>query len=627
MLCDDEAPPEQSVCRCPTCVLRKPVDVPWPEALELEAEEKAKEEQAEEQRLQEERQRTQKRKSNTSKAQHNQPLGQKALSLSQKALSHKALAQRAIPQESQEKRIKMDKREVGTRRTSIRTIESLHSNATMLEADRQSDFRPNSEGISAASSIMDPTGASQTQQQPQQPTILLIVVNKPPENQFYPPPGAGYGPGPARGAPNYYNPPPGPGFGLGRGPPGYGPGPGPPGYGRPPGPPGYGPGPNYGQYPGYGPGPNYGMERRRNDGYRENRPFQQRRGDPRDRRDSFQGDDRYRQPPPPPAQGWRGGPPPRGRRNSESSRRTNEEREGDRGQVSRCRCGQDGGGNDGVSENSRNQSKRCMCVSDNDRYMQSNPPSHRNCHCEDGDREVSRKTYENSNENSNENTNKNSNENTNKNSNENTNRIRDVEKARGKNTESAWVSSKVTSTPPDNPLPFSKETTCSHQKEEVIVPGKKTYRYVTVPVCITHGNAKSCVCCDCHEENDEDDEDNVNRTCDCDPQGHCSCLVSHSETHLHDEVLCECDMTNLERTLEHLIPNTDCTCFFNAPKKRRKRKRLGPTVRYDRFANPPFVLNPRPRCLAYSCNTCCCPVGRSCYNCDYSHACCCPCCW
>ncbi|EDW29306.1 GL18486 [Drosophila persimilis] len=619
MLCDDEAPPEQSVCRCRTCVLRKPEDVPWPEALELEAEQKAKEEQAEEQRLQEERQRMQKRKSNTSKAQQNQPLGQKALSLSQKALSHKALAQRAIPQESQEKRIKMDKREVGTRRTSIRTIESLHSNATMLEADRQSDFRPNSEGISAASSIMDPTGASQTQQQPQQPTILLIVVNKPPENQFYPPPGAGYGPGPARGAPKYETMDT----------------------------------INNHELIFYSPGAATIIRRLDLDLDLDEdhlaMDLDQDHLDMDDHQD-HQGmglvqtmvsilDMDLAQ-----TMAWNVvATTATGRivrfSNAEETPGIGETHSKAMTVIVNLHLHLRKAGGEIVKVLDEQMKSVKETVDkypdvDVDRTVEEMMESQKiaetrvndvcaNCHCEDGDREVSRKTFENSNENSN----KNSNENTNKNSNENTNKIRDVEKSRGKNTESAWVSSKVTSTPPDNPLPFSKETTCSHQKEEVIVPGKKTYRYVTVPVCITHGNAKSCVCCDCHEENDEDDEDNVNRTCDCDPQGHCSCLAGHSETHLHDEVLCECDMTNLERTLEHLIPNTDCTCFFNAPKKRRKRKRLGPTVRYDRFANPPFVLNPRPRCLAYSCNTCCCPVGRSCYNCDYSHACCCPCCW
>ncbi|XP_034666860.1 uncharacterized protein CG42266 [Drosophila subobscura] len=613
MLCEDGTELEPTVCRCRNCVLRKPEDLPWPEALEQEAQAQAEQQQA---------------RTKRNKAQ-------------KKAQLQQAQAQQAQPQQEQETPTKMDRRNVKnmTKRDSVRTIDSLHSNATMLEADRQYDLRNNSSTVSANASVIEEAAAAQRQQQPQQPTILLIVVNKPPEQQLYPPPGAGYGAGPSRGPPNYYNSPPGPerrGFGPGRGPPGYGPGRGPPGYGAGRGGPGYEPGPNYGQYPGYGPGPNYAQDRRRNDA----RSYPQWRRDPRDARESFQSEGRYRQPPS--SQGWRGEPPPQGGKYNGAPQRSNEgEQEGNDRDRSKCHCEPNDGrsrgkaGNEENPGNYRNQNKKqCMCVSEDERYMQSNPPRHRNCHCgevvqagsagklremkQENERSDPRNIpsgmrYEPSGTRS------------------EPSGTRSDHRRATKYTDESTPESLAMSAPAENPsLPFSKETTCSHQKEEVIIPGKKTYRYVTVPVCITHGNAKSCVCCDCEadddDDEDEDEYDRERRKCDCNPQGHCSCMDGQGGSQMHNELLCECDMTNLERTLQHLIPNTDCMCYFKAKKKRRKRKPV-PIVRYDRFANPPFVLNPRPRCLEYSCNTCCCPVGRSCYSCDYSHPWCRPRCW
>ncbi|XP_034125473.1 uncharacterized protein CG42266 [Drosophila guanche] len=607
MLCEDRTELDPPICRCRNCVLRKPEDLPWPEALEQEAQAQAERQQAQSQK-------------NKSK---------------KKAQLQQAQAQQAQPQQEPETPTKMDRRYVKNmkKRDSVRTIDSLHSNDTMLEADHQYDLRNKSSTVSANASVIEEAAGAQTQQQPQQPTILLIVVNKPPEQQLYLPPGAGYGAGPPRGPPNYYNSPPGPErrqFGPARRPPGYGAARGPPGYGPGREGPGYEPGPNYGQYPGYGPGPNYTQDRRRNDA----RPYPQRRGDPRDARESFQSEGPYRQPPS--SQGWRGGSPPQGGTSNGAPQRSNEgEEEGTNKDRSKCHCEPADGRSRGKAGNAENQNKKqCMCVSDDERYMQSNPPRHRNCHCgEVVQAESAGNLLEIKQENERSDPQNIPSGMRNEPSsmrNESSGTRSDYRRGT-KYVDESTAESMAMSTPAEIPsLPFSKETTCSHQKEEVIIPGKKTYRYVTVPVCITHGNAKSCVCCDCEADDDDDeDEDEYareRRKCNCNPQGHCSCMDGQGGSQMYNELLCECDMTNLERTLQHLIPNTDCMCYFKAKKKRRKRKPV-PIVRYDRFANPPFVLNPRPRCLEYSCNTCCCPVGRSCYSCDYSHPWCRPHCW
>ncbi|XP_017134067.1 uncharacterized protein CG42266 [Drosophila elegans] len=170
--------------------------------------------------------------------------------------------------------------------------------------------------------------------------------------------------------------------------------------------------------------------------------------------------------------------------------------------------------------------------------------------------------------------------------------------------------------------------------QEVIVTdaNNKTYKCIQVPICISTGKANTCRCCNCAPAPEPDEEEFVDEEaeCTCNRQGKCTCVPGQM---FNDEFGCECDLTNLERTLRDLIPNADCICYLKK-KRRKRRKKWAPKVYYDRFANPPFVLNPKPRCLDYGirtycnpcCNPCCCaPVGKSCYTCDYGCGGCCRC--
>ncbi|XP_017854289.1 uncharacterized protein LOC108607769 isoform X2 [Drosophila busckii] len=75
----------------------------------------------------------------------------------------------------------------------------------------------------------------------------------------------------------------------------------------------------------------------------------------------------------------------------------------------------------------------------------------------------------------------------------------------------------------------------------------------------------------------------------------------------------ECDMGCLECLLESLTPNEDCICYFQSlSKKKQTGKKKKKRAIYDRFADPPFVIEPKP---------CCCCCYRGCYG-----HCCRPCC-
>ncbi|XP_033160857.1 uncharacterized protein CG42266 [Drosophila mauritiana] len=180
---------------------------------------------------------------------------------------------------------------------------------------------------------------------------------------------------------------------------------------------------------------------------------------------------------------------------------------------------------------------------------------------------------------------------------------------------------------PPNTLEYLSERGSPPDIREVTVTDakNKTYRCIQVPICISSGKANTCRCCKCapspDAENDESfDED---AECTCNQEGKCTCVAGNE---FPKEFGCECDLTNLEQTLRKLIPNAECICYLKK-KRRRKRKKWAPKVYYDRFANPPFVLNPKPRCLDYGrspfCNPCykpcsCAPVAKSCYTCDYN---------
>ncbi|EDW03783.1 GH11427 [Drosophila grimshawi] len=79
----------------------------------------------------------------------------------------------------------------------------------------------------------------------------------------------------------------------------------------------------------------------------------------------------------------------------------------------------------------------------------------------------------------------------------------------------------------------------------------------------------------------------------------------------------------LERTLQGLIPNEEClsylkslTCAKRPIKKKKKRR---PKTVFDRFADPPFVIEPK-TFIMDGCNGSCC--HSSCHSCG-----CCASCW
>ncbi|XP_034472537.1 uncharacterized protein LOC117780210 isoform X2 [Drosophila innubila] len=86
-----------------------------------------------------------------------------------------------------------------------------------------------------------------------------------------------------------------------------------------------------------------------------------------------------------------------------------------------------------------------------------------------------------------------------------------------------------------------------------------------------------------------------------------------SETDTFD---CTCDMGDLEKTLESLIPNENCLCYLaNMSNKKKKKKKKLRSV-FDRFASPPFVIEPKPNCCMRCCGnrSCCCSCCNKCCN-------------
>ncbi|SPP79400.1 blast:Accumulation-associated protein [Drosophila guanche] len=73
-------------------------------------------------------------------------------------------------------------------------------------------------------------------------------------------------------------------------------------------------------------------------------------------------------------------------------------------------------------------------------------------------------------------------------------------------------------------------------------------------------------------------------------------------------IVCACDSSNLDRTLRELLPKE-----VGCPTRMKCRKRKRPKC--DRFASPPFVLNPMPRSQPHDyVNTCCYPVDKRSYS-------------
>ncbi|XP_039481215.2 uncharacterized protein CG42266 isoform X1 [Drosophila santomea] len=180
---------------------------------------------------------------------------------------------------------------------------------------------------------------------------------------------------------------------------------------------------------------------------------------------------------------------------------------------------------------------------------------------------------------------------------------------------------------PPNTIDYLSERESPPDIREVIVTDakNKTYKCIQVPICISTGKPDTCRCCKCALAPDTGNDESFDEDaeCTCNQQGKCTCVAGNG---LPEEFGCECDLTNLEQTLRKLIPNAECLCYLKK-KRRRKRKKWSPKVYYDRFASPPFVLNPKPRCLEYGrspyCNPCfnscsCAPVAKSCYTCDYN---------
>ncbi|EDV56612.2 uncharacterized protein CG42266 isoform X1 [Drosophila erecta] len=181
---------------------------------------------------------------------------------------------------------------------------------------------------------------------------------------------------------------------------------------------------------------------------------------------------------------------------------------------------------------------------------------------------------------------------------------------------------------PPNTIDYVSDRASPPDIREVIVTDakNKTYKCIQVPICISTGKPDTCRCCKCAPSPDtlNDESFDEDAECTCNRQGKCTCVAGSD---LPEDFGCECDLTNLEQTLRKLIPNAECICYLKKKKRRRKQKKWYPPVYYDRFASPPFVLNPKPRSLEFGrspyCNQCCnpcscAPVARSCYTCDYN---------
>ncbi|EDW77846.2 uncharacterized protein Dwil_GK24703 [Drosophila willistoni] len=179
-----------------------------------------------------------------------------------------------------------------------------------------------------------------------------------------------------------------------------------------------------------------------------------------------------------------------------------------------------------------------------------------------------------------------------------------------------------TSPPPEKVITPTRTPPRSPPQEELVPPLETKqmgeYRCVSVPVCITHGKPACCDCCECDDQDDEDLEEQVS-TCCCNNLEKCICLGPQGR---QKPPACECNMTELERHLRHLMPNMECICFQEKPKKKRKKRKPPPPRKiYDRFANPPYVLEPKSCCLNRCRTVCCQPVGNSCYTQSYGGGC------
>jgi len=79
----------------------------------------------------------------------------------------------------------------------------------------------------------------------------------------------------------------------------------------------------------------------------------------------------------------------------------------------------------------------------------------------------------------------------------------------------------------------------------------------------------------------------------------------------NEDCECTCDIGELEKTLESLIPNEDCLCYLANMSNKKKKKKRKPRSVFDRFESPPFVIEPKPN---PNCCMCCCRNRSCCYS-------------
>lgn len=126
---------------------------------------------------------------------------------------------------------------------------------------------------------------------------------------------------------------------------------------------------------------------------------------------------------------------------------------------------------------------------------------------------------------------------------------------------------------------------------------------------------QSCDNCTCTSDDrfdsKEDDEDVFINPSEAETSG-CTCG-------------CACDLGELEKTLENLIPNENCLCYLANMSNRKKKKKRKPRSVFDRFASPPFVIEPKPNICMHCCNNraccCCCSCGNKCNSCNSCNSC------
>ncbi|XP_030384286.1 uncharacterized protein LOC115631620 [Scaptodrosophila lebanonensis] len=133
-----------------------------------------------------------------------------------------------------------------------------------------------------------------------------------------------------------------------------------------------------------------------------------------------------------------------------------------------------------------------------------------------------------------------------------------------------------------------KDCPCNQQRYNNV----EKYQRVDVPICITKGQCSRCRGFE-EEPNDYDYQ----------------CPTGDEEEEVYTS---DCNIQRMPKKKPPHKPDNQYEKPPKPPKRPKKRKEYNISRRYDRFASPPILLEPKPCCLECCCRPCCRPCCHPC---------------